>query len=497
MKQVIRECEIAILGGTLIDGTGAPRRVADIYISDGKIVGIASATGGVAGGSSDQVGWKAESVIDATGKVVSPGFIDVHTHDDRAVFAPSQILPKVSQGVTTVVTGNCGISIAPYTKAETPPPIDLVIESDEVNPAPMRFPTFAQYMRALEMAPLSVNVAPLVGHSSLRVQAMQDLDREASDSEIQVMRHWVDEALQAGAWGLSSGVFYPPARAATTRELIEVGRPLSAAGAHYVSHLRDEGNNILEAMAEAFEIGRTLDIRVVLSHHKVVGVCNHGRSTETLAAITEAARSQPVALDCYPYHASSTVLRPEFLHRAKRTKVTWSRPYPEMAGRMLDDVAREWGVTEHLAAERLVPAGAIYYAMDESDVQRILAYEQTMIGSDGIAHDAIPHPRLWGTFPRVLGHYARDLGLFSLETAVHKMTGLPAANFGMRDRGTVVPGAWADLVVFDPETVIDVANFEEPTRPAAGISHVLVNGKLTFTPAGGLTPGAGQALRRP
>jgi len=326
---------------------------------------------------------------------------------------------------------------------------------------------------------------------------MDDLDRPATDAEIQVMRHWVDEAMQAGAWGLSSGVFYPPARAATTRELIEVGRPLSAARGHYVSHLRDEGNNILESMAEAFEIGRTLDIRVVLSHHKVVGVCNHGRSTETLEAITQAARSQPVALDCYPYHASSTVLRPEFLHRAKRTQVTWSRPHPEMAGRMLDEVARQWGVSEHEAAERLVPAGAIYYAMDEQDVQRILAYESTMIGSDGIAHDAIPHPRLWGTFPRVLGHYARDLGLFSLETAVHKMTGLPALNFGLKGRGEVAPGAWADLVLFDPETVVDVADFDEPTRPAAGISHVLVNGRVTFTPDQGLSSGAGQALRRP
>lgn len=494
MAPTKRECELAIMGGTLIDGTGSARRIADIYVSDGRIVGIGSASDGP--DALRDSPWQPEHVIDATGKVVAPGFIDVHTHDDRAVFASEQILPKVSQGVTTVVTGNCGISIAPFTKAQTPPPIDLVIESEDVNPSPMRFPTFAQYMRALDMADLSVNVVPLVGHSSLRVQAMENLDRPASEAEIQVMRHWVDEALQAGAWGLSSGVFYPPARAATTRELIEVGRPLSAARAHYVTHLRDEGNNIMQAMAEAFEIGRTLDIRVVLSHHKVVGVCNHGRSTETLAAITEAARSQPVSLDCYPYHASSTVLRPEFLHRAKRTKVTWSRPYPDMAGRMLDDIARQWGVTEHEAAERLVPAGAIYYAMDEADVQRILSYEATMIGSDGIAHDAIPHPRLWGTFPRVLGHYARDLGLFSLETAVHKMTGLPATNFGLQGRGIVAPDMYADLVVFDPLAVIDVADFDQPTRPAAGISHVLVNGRVTYTPEQGLTPGGGQALRR-
>ena len=490
MEASIRACDLAIVGGMLIDGTGSARRLGNVYIDGGRIVAL---------GSGDQ-GWCAQQVIDAQGKVVCPGFIDVHTHDDRAVFVTEQILPKLSQGVTTVVTGNCGISLAPYLRADTPPPLDLVIEAQTGQltvQASSRFASFDAYMQALDTRALSVNVAPLVGHTSLRVQAMQDIEREAEGHEIDRMRQWVDEAMQAGAWGMSSGVFYPPARAASTRELIEVGRPLTAAKGHYVAHLRDEANGILTSMAEAFEIGRALDVNVVLSHHKVVGACNHGRSKETLAAITEAARSQPVALDCYPYHASSTVLRPEFLYRAKRTRITWSKPYPEMAARMLDDVAREWGVSEEEAAVRLIPAGAIYYAMDEDDVQRILAYEPTMIGSDGIAHDAFPHPRLWGTFPRVLGHYARDLKLFALETAVHKMTGRPAQTFGMTERGTLTAGHWADLVVFDPQTICDEANFDEPTRAASGITHVLVNGQIAFTPLTGAQARAGQGLRRP
>lgn len=480
-----KACDLAIVGGTVIDGTGGPRRRADVYIDRGRIVALGSG----------EMGYEPDVTLQAAGQMVAPGFIDVHSHDDRAVLVPEQILPKLSQGVTTVVTGNCGISLAPYQRGDTPPPTDLVIQTAD-TPGALRFASFAHYMETLDSVALTVNVAPLVGHTSLRLQAMKDIDREADATEIAVMRQGVEQAMQAGAWGLSSGVFYPPARAATTRELIEVGRPLTAAAGHYVTHLRDEANNVLESMAEAFAIGRALDVNVVLSHHKVVGVCNHGRSTETLAAIVDAAKSQPVALDCYPYHASSTVLRPEFLYRARRTRVTWSTPFPQMAGRMLDEIAAEWGVSEEEAATRLVPAGAIYYAMDEQDVQRILAFEPTMIGSDGIPHDAFPHPRLWGTFPRVLGHYARELKLFALETAVHKMTGRPAQTFRMADRGVLAPGHWADVVVFDPTTIADRATFDEPTRPSAGIACVLVNGEVAYTPQAGAQARAGAGLRR-
>ena len=478
-------CDLLIRSATLIDGTGDVRRHADIAVDRGRIVAIGT-----------ELGMVSDQVIQADGKVVCPGFIDVHTHDDRAALEPDLILPKLSQGVTTVVTGNCGISVAPYAIARTPPPLDLIMEEGQA-PSVMRFPTFDAYMQALKQTPLSINVMPLVGHTSLRVQALSDIDRPADHAEIQIMQRWVDEAMQAGAWGMSTGTFYPPARAASTGEIIEVGRPLTAAKGLYATHLRDEADQILAAMAEAFEIGRTLDVGVVLSHHKLAGVCNHGRSTETLAMVTKAARSQPVALDCYPYHASSTVLRPEFLHRALRTRVTWSKAYPDMAGRMLDDIAQAWGVSQEEAASRLLPAGAIYYAMDEQDVQRILAYDATMIGSDGIPHDQIPHPRLWGTFPRVLGHYARDLGLFSLEAAVHKMSGRAAQTFGLTDRGVVKIGAWADLVLFDPATVRDVASFEDPQQPAQGIEWVLVNGQIAYQPGVGRQAMAGQALVRP
>ena len=275
---------------------------------------------------------------------------------------------------------------------------------------------------------------------------------------------------------MSTGTAYPPAACASTAEIIEVCRPLTEFGGLYVTHMRNEDDAITDAMEETFAIGRALDAAVVLSHHKCVGTRNHGRSPETLAIIEKQRQSQPVALDCYPYIASSTVLRYDRLEQATRVIVTWSKPHPEFSGLELDEVARRLGMPKAEAVETIKPAGAIYFMLDEKDVQRILRFDETMIGSDGLPHDAKPHPRLWGTFPRVLGHYARDLKLFSLETAVYKMTALTAATFGLEGRGVLKQGAHADITLFDPDTVIDTADFEHSTRPATGIDTVIVNG---------------------
>ncbi|HEY9529907.1 MAG TPA: amidohydrolase family protein, partial [Burkholderiales bacterium] len=235
---------------------------------------------------------------------------------------------------------------------------------------------------------------------------------------------------------------------------------------------------------------------VVISHHKVAGKPNHGRSAETLPLIERAMRSQPVGLDCYPYCASSTILSASRVGAASKVLVTWSKPHPELAGMELDEIGRKMNLPMEQAVERLLPAGAIYFSMDEQDVQRILAFESTMVGSDGLPHDAAPHPRLWGTFPRVLGHYARGLGLFPLETAVHKMTGLTAKTFGLAGRGVLKEGFAADIVVFDPGEVGDSATFARPIQPAAGIDAVVVNGELVWR--GGKPTGArpGRVLSR-
>jgi len=221
-------------------------------------------------------------------------------------------------------------------------------------------------------------------------------------------------------------------------------------------------------------------VRVVISHHKTAGRANFGRTVETLALIARLQKHQELGLDVYPYTASSTVMLPDYVDSADRVTITWCKGRPEFSGKDLDDVARQLGVTRAEAAKAVLPAGAIYFQMSEEDVRRVMQYPGAMIGSDGLPWDSIPHPRLWGTFPRVLGHYSRDIGLFPLETAVWKMTGLTARNFGLHGRGTLKPGHHADVVIFDAATVRDTANYETPTRPAEGIDAVIVNGALTW-----------------
>lgn len=478
----VRRPALVISNATVFDGSGAPRFTGDVAIEGERIVAIAAA-GTLRGAAS----------IDATGLALAPGFIDVHTHDDRMLVDGGGMAPKVSQGVTTVVAGNCGISLAGLSLQGRPPqPLDLLDPSGGW----FRFPTFEDYFAAFERQPAATNAAFLVGHSTLRAAAMDDLSRAASPAECRRMCAAIDEAMQAGALGLSTGTFYPPAAAAPTSELIELSRRLTDCGGLYVTHMRNEAEAILPAIDETLEIGRACGIGVVISHHKVAGLANHGRSVETLARIADAMQRQPVALDCYPYEASSTVLSASRLSMSSRVLVAWSTPHPECAGRDLAQVAAGWGVSAEEAVQRLQPAGAIYFMMDERDVQRILAFPETMIGSDGLPHDASPHPRLWGTFPRVLGHYSRDLGLFPLEVAVHKMTGLPAARFGLHGRGRIEPGAHADLVLFDPATVIDSATFESPVRPAAGIHLVMVNGTPVWRDGGATGERPGRVLRR-
>jgi N-acyl-D-amino-acid deacylase len=473
--------EWILRGGMVIDGTGAPRFAADVAIAGDRI----SAVGEVPRSAGARE-------IDASGMIIAPGFIDVHTHDDRALLASPEMAAKASQGVTTVVTGNCGISLAPLAPDRPPPPpLDLIGDL-----ADYAYPRFADYLAALDKAPAAVNAACLVGHSTLRVGIMAGLDRAASSGEIARMGERLQEALDAGAIGLSSGLFYAPAFHAPAAEIEALAAWLRPAGALYTTHMRDEAEHVLDSLEESFHVGRAAGVPVVISHHKTTGVANFGRTAETLPKIATAMAGQEIGLDAYPYIASSTVLRTQRIADALKVLITWSKAAPDQAGRELTEIARDWGVGILEAAERLQPAGAIYWMMDEADVRRVLAFEHTMIGSDGLPHDIHPHPRLWGTFPRVLGHYCREIGLFGLEEAVRKMTGLPAARFGLTGRGILAAGAYADLTVFDPETVIDRASFSEPTLPAAGIEHVFVNGRPVWS--GGKPTGEhpGRALRR-
>src|SRR3954470_10000327 len=474
--------DLIVRNATIIDGTRAARFQGEIGVRGDRIAAI-----GVLGQAS------ADVEVDGSGLIAAPGFIDAHTHDDRMLLSNPDMTPKVSQGVTTVVAGNCGISLAhsPANGASTPP-LDLLDGSGDW----FKFPTFRAYREELSARPAAINATCLVGHTTFRVAAMDRLERAATSAEIAKMRAMAHESLASGAIGVSTGTAYPPAACAPTDEIIEICRPLSEFDGLYVTHMRNEDDQVMESIEETCLIGRTLKVPVVISHHKTVGLKNHGRSVETLKLIAARMREQPMALDCYPYIASSTVLRYDRLEQSSRIIVTWSKPHPEFAGIDLDEVARRLGMSQADAVEKIKPAGAIYFMLDEKDVQRILAFDETMIGSDGLPHDTKPHPRLWGTFPRVLGHYSRELKLFPLETAVYKMTGLTARKFGLEGRGVLRAGMHADITLFDAGSVIDAADFEHSMRPAHGISTVIVNGEPVW--ANGASTGArpGQLLLR-
>jgi len=473
-------CDLLIQRASLYDGSGTPPIVGDLAVTGDKIAVIG-----------DLRSWHARETIDAHGLALAPGFIDVHTHDDRALLI-GDMGNKTSQGVTSVVVGNCGVSLAPLTlRAAPPPPLDLIGAQ-----ADFKYPSFADYMAALDRQPPAVNAACLVGHSTLRVGVMDRLDRPATADEIASMRAKLQEALDAGAIGLSTGLDYQPAEKAPTAEVQALAELLKPAGAIHTTHMRNEGDHVIEAMDEAFAIGRSADVPVVISHFKVHGKANFGRSAETLAKFDAQRTRQPLALDAYPYSASSTVLKSQEIGEAPKVMVTWSVPHPEATGRMLDAIAAEWGCSLADAAKKLQPAGAVYFAMDEADVRRILSYPHTMIGSDGLPHDAHPHPRLWGSFPRVLGHYARELGLFAMEEAVRRMTSLPAERFGLTARGRLKQNYAADLVLFDPNSVKDRATFEDPKQVSAGIVAVWVNGKTVWRDGRATSARPGRALRR-
>ncbi len=473
--------DVVLAGGLVIDGTGSPGFVADIGINDDRITCVG-----------DLSFASASRRIDCRNKVVAPGFIDTHTHDDTALLLWPELPQKTSQGVTSVVVGNCGISLAPASFAATPPPpLDLIGDAQTY-----RFRSMGQYLSQLESDPPAVNVVALTGHMSLRVSVMERLDRSATRSEIASMTRLLWQSLEDGSVGFSTGLAYAPSSTASINELVALASVAGEADCIHCTHMRDEGDNVVTAICEACEIGRLANVPTLISHHKVLGRANHGRSAETLAIIEEARRHQPLAIDAYPYVASSTVLKLDRVRQSTSVMITWSRALPEAKGRILADIASELGCSEEEAVSRLSPAGAIYFVLDEADVSRILAWPETMIGSDGIPQDEFPHPRLWGTFPRVLGHYVRNTGLLSLEQAIQKMTSLAADAFGLCGRGTIKAGHYADLVVFDRSLVADKATFLEPTRPASGIEKVFVNGRMVY--ADGTTTGArsGRVLRR-
>lgn len=485
-----------IRGATVYDGTGAPGVVRDVAVRGDRIVeAVDDQDDGV--------------VLDGTGLALAPGFVDVHTHDDGAVIVDPELRCKTLQGVTTDIVGNCGMGISPR---RTAMPFFGPWSPGLDERAP--WDGYAGYFAMLDAEPPSLNVGVLVGHGTVRASVLGFHDAQPAEADLDVMKALVREGMDAGALGLSTGLIYEPGRYATTEEVIALAA--EARDGIYTTHMRNEGEHLLQAVGEAIRIGEDAGIRVQISHHKASGRASWGRVKESLAMIDAArARGVDVALDQYPYTAGSTSLYAVIQNGSldgdsdgglgelapENVLVASAADHPEWEGRHLGQIAAELGTSAREAADAIVAATngsalVVLESMSEADVQTVMAHPCTMIGSDGIPAPGKPHPRLWGTFPRVLGRYARDLGVLSLAEAVRRMTSLPCETFGLADRGVIRPSAFADLVLFDPATIADVGTYEDPARPPIGIAAVIVNG--TIVARNGEHTGArpGRALRR-
>ena len=466
----------------IVDGTGRPGYVGDLRVEGDRIASVEPRDG---------VG---------SGLVLAPGFIDTHTHDDFAALLYPEMGFKVQGGVTTCIVGNCGMGAAPF-------PVGSLMArvfhpGHEVEP----WEGYRGYLDRIGTAPPSVNVAALVGHGTVRGTVLGLDDRPPTPDELDAMRALVGEGMAAGCLGMSTGLVYEPGCHATTDEVVALAEVVAAAGGVYTSHVRDEGDGLIEAVDEAISVGRRAGLPVVISHLKATGAANWGKVVDALARIDAAGPT--VAADQYPYTAGSTILaavvgggRLGAAVPPSVVVVASTDHHPAWHGRTLTDLADELGVGEDevgaAALEAEPTATVILHTMSEDDVRTVMAHPGVMIGSDGIPSlDGQPHPRLYGTFARVLGRYRRDLGVLGLEEAVHRMTGRPAEVFGLADRGVLRPGAHADLVLFDPGAIADVGTYEDPQHPPVGIAGVWVNGERVVADGTHTGSRPGRALRR-
>ncbi|HHW19014.1 MAG TPA: D-aminoacylase [Firmicutes bacterium] len=495
--------DLVFKNAKVLDGTGAPWFISDVAVKDGFIVRVGRVEG------------EAVKEIDAKGLYLSPGFIDAHSHSDQALVVNPTADSKVMQGVTLEVIGQCGSSAAP--RAMGPGSADEGSFDEVESPC---WTDMASYMKVLETNGVSLNVAALVGHGTIRRQVMGS-DRRAPDSkELELMKKLVHQAMEQGAFGLSTGLIYVPGTYATTDEVVELAKVASRYGGVYFTHIRDEADRLIEALEEAICIGFEAEVPVQVSHFKAMGQRNWGKINDAIARIEKAREhGLDITADQYPYVASSTGLasslpswvwaggRREALKRLKdpseRKKVldaiTGRENWANLViaslsnegdlgfiGQSVEQIGEILGVSPEEACLRLLERNdgivqIVNFAMSEDDVKTVMSCPWVMAGSDSRALNVKtakgqPHPRSYGTFARILGRYVREQKLLRLEEAVRKMTSLPAMRLGLQDRGILREGMRADLVLFDADRIIDKATFEQPHQYAEGVLWVLVNG---------------------
>lgn len=466
--------DIVIKNAIVADGTGSQTFAADVAIDGDRIAAVGT------------ISSAARREIDATGLVLSPGFIDVHTHDDFALLTDPHMSCKTLQGVTTVVTGNCGTSAVP----------------------------FGEWVRKVDEAKPSLNIIGLIGHGSVRNAVMGSTDFGGPTStQMTSMKAYIDEALDDGAAGISTGLVYVPGAFSSYEELIELVSPVAERGGIYTSHIRNEASDLILSIEEAIAIGRTTGIRVQISHLKVIGAENFNLIPSAIETI-RAARTAGVDVmaDQYPYSRGSTQLKQLVLRGAFDGPSPFgfvqgcdvlisSAPHtPEWEGLTLEAISKFLEMDTPTTARHIVSieedgCTVVYQNQSEENIERILREDFVMVGSDGIPMGSQPHPRLHHTFPRVLGEFSRTRSVLSMEMAVHKMTYLSAQRFGIPDRGMVAPGHFADLVLFDPGLVRDTGTYEKPTTVPSGIVETWVNGESVAQAGGATSTRSGRFIR--
>ena len=536
-----KKFDVVIKNARVIDGTGNPYYRADIGVSQGKIAEIGD----------DLSSASSERVIDADGLVAGPGFIDPHSHDDAYVLTDPTCKMKILQGVTTEVTGNCGFSLAPMPtpKDDFIQKVSMIMSGGNMPEVLYDVDSFGDFLDAIEAVKPGINIAPLVGHGTIRIATMGWEGRTTpTPDELEKMKRLLAQAMEDGALGFSSGLIYIPAQFSETEELIELAKVAGKYNGIYATHMRNESDRQIAAIEEAFAIGRAGNMPVHIAHHKVAGKRNWGMSKQTLAMMHEARKNGlEVTCDQYPYPAGSTMLAaalpPQFAaggpnvyaeklkDQAVRKEVTrmiendegpeWENlikgggfenlmicysPNPKHQGYLTKSIAQiaemenrdPYDVFFDLIVEEKTNVGMIIFMMTDEDIERIMRDPVTTIGSDGIpgAANSKIHPRMTSTFPRVLGRYTREKGILGLEEAVRKMTSLPAQTFRLKTKGLLAQGFDADIVLFDPDTIIDKGTFEEPVQAPVGIPWVFVNGQVAVENGEVAGASSGRVLRR-
>jgi N-acyl-D-amino-acid deacylase len=527
--------DLIIRNGQVIDGTGAPARKADVGVSGDKIEEIG-----------DLAHAQAMRTVDAHGHFVTPGFIDIHTHTDETIFITPLVESKIQQGVTTEVGGNCGGSAAPLLGAALE---DMQERVKEYETLEVNWRTMGEFLNRVEQLKISTNYVTFVGHGRLRACVMGYAMRAPTASELAEMQKLITQSLEEGAWGMSTGLIYPPSSFAGIEEIVALGHVVAEKESVYASHIRNEGNKLLPAVDEAITVGKRAGVRVQLSHHKAAGKQNWGKVHQSIAMI-EQARAEGIVVnaDQYPYVASATGLStaiPGWAHEGGGAQMVARLRDPEtrkritdamqaqqldkqdtveaawqnilvvgcksdraLQGKTVQEIAAIWGKKPIETICDLLVANdgtvnIVKFMMSEEDVQTVMRMPWAFVGSDAGARAPTGplaqvkyHPRSYGTFPRSLGRYVRELQVLKWEEAIAKMTARPAEMLGLKQRGALRQGYFADIVVFDPVSIADTATYTEPIQFPTGIDYVIVNGIITVDHGQHTGARAGQVLRK-